>query len=394
MEFLNRSLKNNLRGIGKRSARSTRFFVAATVLAFVPAARAVQFDYLDPGFTQQIVIGPLTGGGGITWTSGGNMLVKDGANILEYSLGTTTYNGTNVHPVAVTHNIPGLLSGIGSGAGMATGLDGYIYVPTNIGLQRFSTTLTGSATTLAGTAAGAGYGVTTLPDGRIAYCAGSTPSDVYIYNPSSGTNTWIYSAPTGQNIDDIEASATGAIALAGQMGSSITIISNTGTVINNITGLAHHPDGLAFGDGVTANWLYSNNNDGSITQYQLGPGYSGTPVMVDIALQTLASGKAYGDLAAVGPDCAFYVSQYENGSLNGATPGTGTHWDDGSTTSEASIVRIAAFDRLTGAEYCGFGSATENVPEPGTFGLLATGFVLVSIGFTRRRICHTRTNAD
>jgi hypothetical protein len=390
MEISNRSAKNSLRGTGKIIARAKMFFVAATALAFVPAANAVQFDYLDPGFTQQIVIGPLNGGGGITWTSGGNMLVKDGANILEYSLGTTVYNGTNVHPIAVTHTIPGLFSGFGSGAGMATGLDGYIYVPTSIGLQRFSATLTGSATTLAGTAPGAGYGVTTLPDGRIAYCAGFTPSDVYIYNPSSGTNTWIYSAPSGQNIDDIEASATGAIALAGQMGSTITIISNTGSVINTLTGLAHHPDGLAFGDGVTANWLYSNNNDGSITQYQLGPGYSGTPVIVDIALQTLPSGKAYGDLAAVGPDCAFYVSQYENGSLNGATPGTGTHWDNGSTTNEASIVRIAAFDRATGAEYCGFGSATEPMPEPGTLGLLITGIAMVSVGVVRRRISRSR----
>jgi hypothetical protein len=43
-------------------------------------------------------------------------------------------------------------------------------------------------------------------------------------------------------------------------------------VINSFGTGVHYPDGLAFGDGVTANWLYSNNNDGSITQYQLGPG--------------------------------------------------------------------------------------------------------------------------
>lgn len=390
MATSNRSTKSSATGKLRVIVCGAAFLAVLATLAVAPAARAVQFDYLAPGFNQQIVIGPLTGGGGITWTSGGNMLVKDGANILEYSLGTTVYNGTNVHPVAITHNIPGLLSGFGSGAGMATGLDGYIYVPTNIGLQRFSATLTGSATTLPGTVGGAGYGVTTLPDGRIAYCAGSAPGDVYIYNPTSGTNTWIYSAPSGQNIDDIEASATGAIALAGQMGSTITIISNTGTVINNLTGLAHHPDGLAFGDGVTANWLYSNNNDGSITQYQLGPSYSGTPVMVDIALQTLPSGKAYGDLAAVGPDCAFYVSQYENGGLNNSTAGTGTHWDNGSTTNEASIVRIAAFDRLTGAEFCGFGSATETVPEPGTLGLLITGIAMLSVGAVRKRISDSR----
>jgi hypothetical protein len=136
------------------------------VLFSATAVSAVQFDYLDPGFTQQIVIGPLTGGGGITWTAGGNMLVKDGANILEYGPTTNVYNGTNVHQLAVTHAIPGLLSGFGSGAAMATGLDGFIYVPTNIGLQRFSASLTGSAATLPGTVPGAGYGVTALSDGR------------------------------------------------------------------------------------------------------------------------------------------------------------------------------------------------------------------------------------
>jgi hypothetical protein len=362
-------------GIGHIVARYVRLAVLAVMLAvlfFAAAAHAVQFDYLDPGYVQQIYTGPLTGAPGMVWTSGGNLLNKDGANILEYSLATTVYNGTNVHPVAVTHNIPGLLSGWNSGAGLTKGLDGFIYTPTSGGLQRFSDTLTGSATFVAGTMPGPGYGITTLPDGRIAYVAGWGSDDVRIYDPVGGTDVSIYTAPS--LIDDIEASATGEIALARQTGFNITIISSTGTVIKSISGLSHNPDGLAFGGSTSPNTVYSNNNDGSITRYDMGPGFSGTPVITDIALQTLPSGKAYGDLAAVGPDCAFYVSQFNNYGLNGSTWGTGTHWDDGSTTSEASIIRIAAIGR-DGTEICGFGTATEDVPEPGTLLLLLAGLL-------------------
>ena len=341
-------------------------------------ANAVQFDYLASGFTQQIFTGPLVGGPGMAWTSSGNLLTRNGSDIIEYSpTQNTTYQGTNLHGSTVTHTISGLST---SGYGLAKGQDGYYYTPTSAGLERFSATFTGSAQLVTGTAGGQGYGITTLPDGRIAYVAGGGTNDVHIYNPSSSIDSLIYSAPS--LIDDIEASATGAIALALQPINQINIISNTGGLINALLSLSHHPDGLAFGDGVTANWLYSNNNDGSITQYQLGPGYSGTPVITDIALQTLPSGKAYGDLAAVGPDCAFYVSQFDNNGLNGSTPGTGTHWDNGITTSEASIVRIAAIDR-NGNEFCGFGSATEAVPEPSTIVLLGGG--LAGLAYWRRR---------
>jgi hypothetical protein len=365
--------------------------IALAVLLFTAAAYAVQFDYLDPGFNQQIYTGPLVGGPGMAWSSTGNLLTRNGSDILEYNLTQVplAHQGTNLHPQTVTHTIPGLST---TGFGLAKGLDGYIYTPTAGGLERFSTNLTSSAQSLTGTVGGQGYGATTLPDGRIVYVAGPSTNEVYVYtpnaNPSLGTNTLIYTAPS--LIDDIEASSTGAIALALQQINGITIISNTGSTINTLSGLPHHPDGLAFGDGVTADWLYSNNNDGSITQYQLGPGYSGTPTIVDIATQSPPPyGKAYGDLAAVGPDCAFYVTQFDNFGLNGSTSGVGTHWDNGVTNNEASIVRIAAVDPRTGVEYCGFGSATENVPEPGMVLLILTG--LGAIVLHTRRLRPTRS---
>ncbi len=160
---------------------------------------------------------------------------------------------------------------------MTKGLDGNIYVLTGSGLQRFSQTLTGSATVVAGTIPSAGYGITTLPDGRIAYTAGINDSEVWIYDPSTNTNTAspIYTTPGNLLIDDIEASATGEIALALQMAPAVTIISSTGAFIASATGLAHNPDGLAFGGSTTPTSVYSNNNDGTITRYQLGPGYFG-----------------------------------------------------------------------------------------------------------------------
>jgi hypothetical protein len=344
-----------------------------TVLFFAASANAVQFDYIDPGFSQQIYTGPLVGGPGMAWTNAGNLLTRNGSDIIEYSLTqNASHQGTNLHSSIATHTIAGLFN---TGYGLAKGLDGYIYTPTGGGLQRFDPSNWASpAQNLSGTAGGQGYGITTLPDGRIAYSDGAGPSSIYLYDPVLTTNTWIYTAP--YQVDDIEASATGAIAMAGRGSSgSIIIISNTGSFINSFATGSHFPDGLAFGDGVTANWLYSNNNDGSITQYQLGPNYSGTPTMVDIATQSalpLGIGRAYGDLAAVGPDCAFYVTQFDNGNMNGSNAGIGTHWDNLVTNNEASIVRIAAVDR-NGIEYCGFGTATENVPEPGSLSLLLAG---------------------
>jgi hypothetical protein len=121
----------------------------------------------------------------------------------------------------------------------------------------------------------------------------------------------------------------------------------------NSFAVAHDPDGSAFGGG----FAYTNNTDGTITRLAFaGPGYSGA-----VTETVIAAGGAYGDLAAVGPDCSFYVSQW--GDTFGAN-----HWDDGSSTNESAVIRISKNDGS-----CGFASGG-TVPEPASLWLMALGF--------------------
>ena len=70
-------------------------------------ASAIQFDYLAPGYTQEIYTGPIRVGAGVTsagmaWTSTGNLITKNGDKLQVYSSSTTVHQGTNVHAVQTT----------------------------------------------------------------------------------------------------------------------------------------------------------------------------------------------------------------------------------------------------------------------------------------------------
>jgi hypothetical protein len=329
-------------------------------------AQGNQYPTLDPAYTQEIYTGPLAGAApGMAWTSANNLLTRNGGTILEYSLTqSTVHQGTPLHGIIGTFNIPNLSP---TGYGMTNGLDGYVYTVTGFGLQRFdpNNLPTTTAQFMPNSVGGQGYGVTTLPDGRIAYSDGNSLSKVYIYNPATFTNTQIFSAPF--LVDGMVAGPGGHIALAGQSNSSIMILANTGAVVNSFN-TAHYPDGLAFSETTTSSTLYSNNNDGTITKYVLGPGYTGVPVATDIA----TGSGAYGDLASVGPDCAFYVSQVENGGYHGSTPGIGTHWNNSVTNTEPSIVRIGSPRLADGTIDCHFYAAFVDAPEPGSVSVLLT----------------------
>lgn len=357
--------------------------LTAAVLVASPA-HAVQFTYLNPAYVQEIYAGPLLPGqeAGMAWTFGNNLLTRAGSNIIEYSLTqNTTHQGTSLHGVIATHSVVGL---DGAGYGMTNGNDGYIYAITGIGLQRFDPgNWLAPAQTLA-SVGGPGYGITTLADGRIAYAAGSGSDSIYVYDPVNLTNNLIYTANT--LIDDMAASSGNEIAMAGQGNSSLILITTAGAWINTLSSLIHYPDGLTFGDGYLSSSIFSNNNDGTITEYQFGSGFANAPTLIDIA----TGSGAYGDLAAVGPDCAFYVFQGENGSYHGATPGVGTNWDNATTNAEASITRIAGAPGLDGSPpACGFRTpvlttVSSTVPLPGAWFLMGSG--LAGLASLRRRV--------
>lgn len=350
--------------------------LAALSVAWMPlAATAGQFSYLDAAYQQEIFNGPLVGGPGMAWTAGGNLLTRNGSSLIEYGLtASASYLGTPIHPVSTTHNVSGLL--FNSSYGMVNGTDGYIYTTTGTGLQRIDPTtwtVTTPGANLPGSSVpnGQAWGITVLPDGRIVYVAGPATNLIYVYDPVAMTNALIYTAPT--LIDDIQASPTGEIALAAQGNNSIIMISSTGTVLSTVNGStpnnfagSHYADGLAFGYGAAAHKLFSNDNQGTITEWDYAPGYTSL-----LSSTVIASGGSYGDLAAVGPDCSLYVSQFFNFNINGSAS-FGTNWVGG-TNNDPSIVRISSRDgscAFSGSTPPGGGNA--GVPEPGAAPLVLT----------------------
>ncbi len=338
----------------KKSVRSlVSGALGLMVLTLTSPVWAVQFSYLDPAYTQEIFTGPASGLG-LTFTQDGHLVVQNdwfgpSGTVTVYSLtADTTYQGTTVHSGTVQS-----VSGLGFGRGITTGTDGLLYSNTSSGIQAIDAT-TWTATTIPGSAGGS-YGIGTLSDGRIVH---SDSSNIYILNPTTGTDTFIYAA--GTFIDGLTVSPTDEIFLAGLSEGHVIVISTTGALINDVA-VTHSPDGMAFGAGSA----FANNTDGTITRLTFaGAGYTGA-----VTETLFASGGAYGDLATVGPDGAFYVTQWG--------PGGGLHWDNGTTTSDLAVVRISlpgggGFEPPAGTPG---EPPTGGVPEPSTLLLLGAGLV-------------------
>jgi hypothetical protein len=109
---------------------------------------------------------------------------------------------------------------------------------------------------------------------------------------------------------------------------------------------------------------------GTITRYDFGSGFASPPT----ATTVIASGGSYGDIACAG-NCSFFVTQFFNGGQHNSAL-FGTHWDNGTTNNEPSIIRIGSkqgclFDPPVGM----------STPEPSSLMLLVLGCAV----FARRR---------
>ena len=342
-------------------------------------ASAIQFDYLAPGYVQEIYTAPIRVGTGVTsagmaWTSAGNLITKNGNQLQVYSPSTTVHQGTNVHTVQTTHTVTNLDPDVNA-LGIVNAQGGYIYANTNFGLQRIDPTYS-TATTVS--SVGGKYGITALLDGRIAY-AGGAGNEIWIYDPSTNTNsaTPLFTSAAGTIFDDIEANLTGQIAIADIYQKQLLIIDIAGLLLNTVSTGNHYPDGVAFVSGSGTQAIMVNNNDGSISRYDFNSGYTSLLSGVDIAT-TNAGRRAYGDLAACGPDGAFYVTQYDVG-VRGSNSGFATRWNNGVQTNEASIVRISS--STPNVNLCA--ATAFSVPEPSHLPILGLG-LLCYFTFHRR----------
>jgi hypothetical protein len=321
------------------------------------SAGAAQFTTLDPAYTQQIYAGPNVGLPG-AWMSTGELLARKGnaPAILEYSATqNASYLGTSTHGVNVSHAITGLANG----NNLARAINGFLYLPTTAGLQRVDSSNWAAPAVTVTTVTGPGYGVNSLPNGNVVYAAGTNSTDIHIYNPTTNVDSLVYTNPG--LVDDIETSLTGLIALAGQTLNNIVLLNSSGTVIQTIP-TTTFPDGLAFATTASPPALYSNDNQGTITRYDFAGGYAAAPTNTTV----IASGGSYGDIACTGA-CKFYVTQFFNSGYHGSA-NFGTHWDNGVTNNDPSIIEIGSKQGCLFDPPVGF-----NVPEPSAVLLMFVG---------------------
>jgi uncharacterized repeat protein (TIGR01451 family) len=289
-------------------------------LAIPAIATAGQsFTFLQPGFTQAIFGVSSNFMGGVAFAPDADPWVDqcpfDGSPLTRFD-GATTFvvNGTTLHPGTVFDS--------SAGCGLANGTNGNLYTNTSSGVRELDPN---TGVPIGGPFGPAGNALGIAPDpvtGDLVY-VGSNGTLLKV-NEALTVSSTFSTVTTGNMVDGVAWSPDGNFVFLANRSPSLrlTILDRNGNLVQQVP-MSNEPDGIAF-HASTPKFVVTNNTSGNMTRFDFpADDYTQVPV------QTLfASGGFRGDLSQVGADSCLYLTQ------------DGTRYDDGTVTTEDSLVQI------------------------------------------------------
>ncbi len=335
--------------------------IALTLLNVTLAAtsRTLQaqqsYTFLQTGFTQEIFGSAPAFFGGVAFAANGDVWVDEclfnGSPLIRFSLASTiVVNSTTIHPQAV-----GSPFASNAGCGLTNHPDGTLYSNTNLGVVNVDANTAVQLRPPFGLPGNA-LGITVDPQtNRLVYvaadCRFTATCTIVSIDPIStaSTNFAVLNSSDAQFVDGIAFEATGNFLFLSNRAplTRLTILNRSGSIVQHVV-VTSEPDGIAF-HATTPPFIVTNNTDGTITRFDFPlNNFAATPTQ-----SVLASGGGRSDLSQVGPDNCLYGTQ-----------DSFTRYNDGTVTSESSLVRICP----------------NFLPPPGVSPVVALSFPLPDLG--------------
>ena len=333
---------------------------AAALLLALPASAhhmiggGQSFTFLQPGFTQDLA-GTHSGFfGGVAFDPVGNPWVDfclfSGSDLVKFNLfvpDPTTPTGEGHVATEVPSN---------AGCGLTNSPNGFVYSNTDVGAVQIDAT-TGVPTGSVVGPPGNVLGITSDPQtGNLVYvgadCRYSGTCTIYSVNPTTGTTTTFASLSGHDFIDGIAFSPDGNYLFMSHRapGFDLEILDRSGSIVQ-LVGMSSEPDGISF-HASPPQFVVTNNTDGTMTRFDFpGNDFTMPPVQ-----SVFASGGFRGDLSQVGSDGCIYLSQ------------DGTRFNNGSTTSNSSLVRICGGFAPPIPQHADLGITKTASPDPASVG--------------------------
>ena len=305
-----------------RSSRRRLTAAAAALCALaIPAVASAgqSFTFLQPGFTQSIYGVSTDFMGGVAFAPDADPWVDpcapDGGAMTRFD-GSTTFvsHGTTLHP--------GTVFASSAGCGLANGVNGNVYTNTFAGVRELDPN---TAAPIGGPfgPAGNALGIAVDPQtGDLIYVgSGGT---IYKVDEGLTVSSTFSTVTSGDFVDGVAWSPDGNFVFLSNRSptNQLTILDRNGNLVQNVP-MANEPDGIAF-HASTPKFVVTNNTSGNMTRFDFpADDYTQVPLQ-----SVFASGGFRGDLSQVGADSCLYLTQ------------DGTRYDDGTVTSENSLVQI------------------------------------------------------